>query len=89
MINEYISGAREIEVNVSFESAGNKYSKFEFNIQSPGEIMPYPYRRMLMYDGYLAWYDETWVSPSYRTITLDEPATGEFLTWLEDNAVKQ
>lgn len=30
-----------------------------------------------------------WTSQAYRTITLDEPATGDFLTWLQANAVKQ
>ena len=30
-----------------------------------------------------------WIDQAYRTITLTEPATGEFLTWLQKNAVKQ
>lgn len=30
-----------------------------------------------------------WTDQAYRTIVLDEPATGDFLTWLEANAVKQ
>ena len=30
-----------------------------------------------------------WDSQAYRTITLDSPATGDFLVWLQDNAVKQ
>ena len=30
-----------------------------------------------------------WIDQAYRTITLKEPATGEFLTWLQKNAVKQ
>lgn len=30
-----------------------------------------------------------WIDQAYRTITLAEPATGEFLTWLQANAVKQ
>ena len=31
----------------------------------------------------------TWTNEAYRTIILDEPATGDFLTWLQKNAVKQ
>lgn len=30
-----------------------------------------------------------WIDSSYRTITLAEPATGDLLTWLQANAVKQ
>lgn len=30
-----------------------------------------------------------WKDEAYRTIVLDEPATGDFLTWLQKNAVKQ
>ena len=30
-----------------------------------------------------------WIDSAYRTITLAEPATGDLLTWLQKNAVKQ
>lgn len=30
-----------------------------------------------------------WINEAYRTITLAEPATGDLLTWLQSNAVKQ
>lgn len=30
-----------------------------------------------------------WIDSAYRTITLAEPATGDLLTWLQRNAVKQ
>ena len=30
-----------------------------------------------------------WIDSSYRTITLEQPATGDLLTWLQRNAVKQ
>lgn len=30
-----------------------------------------------------------WVNSAYRTITLNEPATGDLLTWLQTNATKQ
>ena len=32
---------------------------------------------------------EVWVDEAYRTITLEQPATGDLLTWLQRNAVKQ
>ena len=38
-----------------------------------------------VYDG----PSEVWVDEAYRTITLAEPATGDLLTWLQSNAVKQ
>lgn len=30
-----------------------------------------------------------WTDQAYRTVTFDEPPTGELLTWLQANAVKQ
>lgn len=30
-----------------------------------------------------------WKNEAYRTIVLDKPATGDFLTWLQKNAVRQ
>ena len=30
-----------------------------------------------------------WTNSAYRTITLASPATGDLLTWLQKNAVKQ
>ena len=30
-----------------------------------------------------------WTNSAYRTITLGQPATGDLLTWLQRNAVKQ
>ena len=29
-----------------------------------------------------------WIIPEYQTIILEEPASGNFLTWLQDNATK-
>lgn len=31
----------------------------------------------------------SWENSAYRTITLASPATGDLLTWLQKNAVKQ
>ena len=33
--------------------------------------------------------DTGWKDEAYRTITLSEPATGDLLTWLQSNAIKQ
>ncbi len=51
-----------------------------------------------MAGSYNIWYDTTsvwqsigvpeWANENYRQITLAEPATGDFLTWLEANAVR-
>lgn len=45
----------------------------------------------IIQDGeYAGWRNiSNWVNETYRTITLASPATGDFLTWLEANAVKQ
>lgn len=39
-----------------------------------------------------AWSSEIgvgWTNSAYRTITLEQPVTGDLLTWLQRNAVKQ
>ena len=35
----------------------------------------------------VAW--DTWTDQAYRTVTFSEPPTGELLTWLQANGVKQ
>ena len=45
----------------------------------------------LYYDGYWLVYDVYggWFESAYRTITFETAPTGDLLTWLEANAVKQ
>lgn len=51
------------------------------------------YYRLVCYGSVTAGIERTsyttWTDEAYRAITLDEPATGDFLEWLEANAVKQ
>ena len=42
------------------------------------------WRSSMLGGSFTGWKDE-----AYRTIVLDEPATGTLLTWLQANAVKQ
>lgn len=39
-------------------------------------------------DVYQVYFNNRWMIPEFRTIILDEPATGELLTFLEANATK-
>lgn len=36
-----------------------------------------------------SFYHEWWTDDAYRTVTFLEPPTGDLLTWLQNNAVKQ
>lgn len=39
--------------------------------------------------GYQSVFVGSWLDQAYRTITFLEPPTGELLTWLQNNGVKQ
>lgn len=79
--------------DISFNSNGTTYDAIAMTY---GDHDHGVYKEWKMYFGFYpnivvatilsatAWTDE-----AYRTITLDSPATGDFLTWLEANAVKQ
>ena len=64
---------------ISFTSNSTRYSKLK--------ISPFA-RNRLTYDNTLVYGKNGWINQAYRTIVLDEPATGNVLAFLEANATK-
>ena len=82
--NDTIDGCTLMK-RVNFTSNGVAY-KFFIEIKTGSK------KSVLCYDGKTHVYDyktSTWYDEAYRTIVLDEPATGDVLAFLEANAVKQ
>lgn len=79
--NDTISSCTKA-IRVNFTSNGVAYTFF-IEIRWGGH--------KLHYDGKTPVYDyesSTWLDEAYRTIVLDEPATGDVLAFLEANATK-
>ena len=64
---------------ISFTSNSTRYSKLK--------ISPFA-RNRLTYGNTLVYGKNGWINQAYRTIVLDEPATGNVLAFLEANATK-
>lgn len=78
------------EYAVAYKSNGNTYTALKVtgsNAPTSGGWQAWIY-----YDATLVYsegFSGGWLTDAYRTIVLDSPATGDLLTWLEANAVKQ
>lgn len=73
--------------NVSFVSKNMSYTKFIYGASGIDDM-----EKSLYYNDVNVLSDHTarhWIDEAYRTIVLDEPATGDLLTFLQANAVKQ
>lgn len=76
-------------INISFTTNNLKATSFDIAYSNSTSIITYGNI------GQVASYNEgndnayVWINNAYRTITLDGPATGTLLTWLQANAVKQ
>lgn len=84
-------GKRYINFSVSFTSNGDTFDRFFSNTYVSGDVLVY-LNGVSETFAFNAEKFETapfWYDQAYRTITLDEPAAGDFLTWLQANAVKQ
>lgn len=93
VINSNYSSVASISANVKFKSNNISYNSISIQIAPVGNSY-------IKYDNTTACNiiankvsnfaaEATWTNEAYRTIVLDEPATGDFLTWLQKNAVKQ
>ena len=73
--------------NVNFKSNGVAYVRF---MELANKFDDYLYYYEANYNNIFAYNYETstWQNEAYRTIVLDEPATGEVLEFLEANATK-
>lgn len=76
------------EYSIKFSSNGQTFSKIANVVKS---FTPYLY-----YDSNMVGVGDrrggviyTWYNEEYRTVTFLEPPTGDLLTWLQANAVKQ
>ena len=84
--NDTIDGCRNAK-KVNFKSNGVAYVKFmEQGNKLFDELFYYKdqFNSTSVYD----YKTSTWYNEAYRTIVLDEPATGEVLEFLEANATK-
>ena len=70
--------------NVNFTSNGQSYARLMIYI-------PEPSQRIIMYGETSVYMSDLdgWTNEAYRTIVLDSPATGDLLTWLTADGVKQ
>lgn len=77
---------KDFSFNVNFISNNNSYTA----INCDSDVADYSYRNSSSVGGNQTVYGAIgWIDSAYRTITLSAPATGELLTWLQTNAVKQ
>ena len=88
VINE-LSAARDGETyEIKFSSNGKQFSRIVF--EEPGRFSQYLYYDDLaVANAAGSGYYHFVVDQAYRTITFDEPPTGDLLTWLQANAVQQ
>lgn len=78
-----VLGAKSWEYNINFTSNGNSYSKFNYYFLNPLESY-------LRYDTTNVYDTNTlWTNEAYRTVTFETAPTGDLLTWLQANGVKQ
>ena len=80
--NGNLSG--EIDVNINFISNNQNWN----NIRC---VQAKSYADITYANGtkYQSVFVGSWLDQAYRTITFLEPPTGELLTWLRNNGVKQ
>lgn len=71
-----------ITMEIPFESNSTNFQKIEVR----GNFF---LGSGIYYDAINVWNADSWVNEAYRTITFFEPPTGDLLTWLQANAVKQ
>lgn len=76
-------------INISFTTNNLKATSFGIAYSNSTSIITYG--NIGQVASYKTGNDDAyvWTNNAYRTIILDEPATGTLLTWLQKNAVKQ
>ena len=83
LINATFGKLSDKTFNVSFVSNDTEYSQFWIGLRMGDYQIRYDDTLVFDADG------AVWQNQAYRTIGLYEPASGDFLTWLNANAVKQ
>lgn len=74
----------ELFFNVNFSTNLENYTSF-----TPTNYIPDTQRVIIYGDDVVAYVFDTWTDQAYRTVTFETAPTGDLLTWLQANAVKQ
>lgn len=83
----YVWDTRQ-EISIAFSSNGMRYSVFSYG-GGFDPILMEP-SRGIQYDNTKVFSaQDGWLSQEYRTVTFETPPTGDLLTWLQENAVKE
>ena len=84
VLNKELLNLTEQIFNVNFTSNGQSYTSLMIYI-------PEPSQRIIIYGETSVYMSDLdgWTNEAYRTIVLDSPATGDLLTWLTADGVKQ
>lgn len=93
--NNYSSQANFTASSLNFISNGTNFTSITIKILPVGSSY-IKYDNTIVNNITVGYVEEgtltsgsDWIDQVYRTITLSTPATGELLTWLQANAVKQ
>lgn len=79
VINSSPALDRRTTYTISFTSNNESYSSLRIDSRDS----------WILYDTSTIYDSGTWTNQAYRTITFETPPTGDLLTWLQANAVKQ
>ena len=85
--NDTIGYPRAMLINANFTSNGTEYTQMH-EIQVGKFIHQMQYEVDTLVNKVYDYNTSTWTNEAYRTIVLDEPATGDLLAFLEANATK-
>lgn len=91
-LNESIDSTAIIIDNIEFTSNSKTFTKIWINYESrTTSFLLYDSEEIasIHFDIDTRNWSTNWENEAYRTITLASPATGDLLTWLQSNAVKQ
>lgn len=88
MLNEPVIVPKDITAIIRFISNNENFTRIFVLTNNRGHIYFIP--NTDNFNGMISVYSiGTWTNQAYRTITFLEPPTGELLTWLQNNGVKQ
>lgn len=84
VLDEQVNGLTLLTTQVNFTSNNTQYT---YIVARKGYIA---YSNSEEWDDTNMVYDTvSWLDPAYRTITFETAPTGELLTWLQSNGIKQ
>ena len=93
IINDFSSSPTAVIIdNIEFTSNSKIFTKITISRESKlASYLLYDLEQVasILYETDTENWYTSWTNSAYRTITLTSPATGDLLTWLQANAVKQ